>query len=141
MDGAGVPRDVGEARRWLGLAALRGYAAAQYKLGWLYANGEGSDRDLREAAYWFRQAARQDDSLSLYALGLMAANGEGIGQDPVTAFALLSVSASGGYEGALEARKQLEATMTAGEVRRGQDFAANWAKNKEALLNQLQDQP
>ena len=93
MDGAGVPRDVGEARRWLELSAEQDYAAAQYKLGWLYSNGGDLSQDLSKAASWFRLAAQQGEPLALYALGVMTATGRGVPPDAVAAFAFLTLSA------------------------------------------------
>ena len=44
--------------KWKPLAQ-RGYAEAQYNLGWLYANGNGLNVDLQLAHHWWAAAARQ----------------------------------------------------------------------------------
>jgi soluble lytic murein transglycosylase-like protein len=41
-------------------AAKKGHATAQYRLGWIYANGRGVRRDDGRAVAWFRKAARQN---------------------------------------------------------------------------------
>jgi len=46
----GVPKDLQAANRLYCLAAKQGYAEAQFKLGWMYANGRGVTRDDGVAA-------------------------------------------------------------------------------------------
>ena len=43
---------------WLPLAK-RGYAEAQYHVGWLYANGNGLAVDIKRALHWWMRAAEQ----------------------------------------------------------------------------------
>ncbi len=57
----GVARDHDRAIKLYCAAARKGYAPAQYWLGWSYANGHGVDRDDGLAAAWFRLAASQGD--------------------------------------------------------------------------------
>ena len=141
MDGTEVPRETGKARQWLELSAEQGYAAAQYKLGWLYSNDPEVGKDLKKAASWFHRAAEQGEPLALFALGLMAANGEGAPQDSVAAYAFLSASARNGYSAALEARKQLESTMTPEEVRRGQELSRTAKPRQVSSEEQLRRIP
>jgi hypothetical protein len=54
----GVPFDLGTASTFLELAARRGDAAAQYRLGLLQAGGLDPDADLADAYGWLRLAAR-----------------------------------------------------------------------------------
>ena len=42
-------------------AAKQNVAAAQYNLGWMYANGKGVEKDEKEGIKWFRKAAEQGD--------------------------------------------------------------------------------
>ena len=131
LDGSGVQPDREEAKRWFERSAEQGYTAAEYKLGWLYSRDENSGQNLKLAVHWFHLAAEQGEALALYALGVMAANGEGLPKDAVNAFALLTVAAKQGFDPALKARTQLEAVMTADEVRRGNDLAARWKPPSE----------
>ncbi len=55
----GVPRDYGRAVELYCAAAKKGYADAQYSLGWMYANGRGVPRNNEIAAQLFQTAAEQ----------------------------------------------------------------------------------
>ena len=59
--GEGVSRDVDRAIRLYCKAAERGDVAAQYYLGWIYANGRSGRRDDELAAAWFWRAAQNSD--------------------------------------------------------------------------------
>lgn len=49
-------------------AASQRYAAAQFKLGWLYKQGKGVERNFSDAEAWYRRAAEQGLSEALAAL-------------------------------------------------------------------------
>lgn len=67
-------------------AAQQGDAAAQNKLGDLYANGQqGMKQDYRQAARWYRQAALQGNAQAQNSLGSLYANGQGVRQNYVKA--------------------------------------------------------
>jgi soluble lytic murein transglycosylase-like protein len=55
----GVPRDYAKAIDMYCQAAKQNYAEAQYRLGWMLANGRGVPRDDGLAALWFSMAAKQ----------------------------------------------------------------------------------
>src|SRR5262249_7390046 len=55
----GVPRDYEKANRLYCRAARAGYIEAQFKLGWVYANGRGVPRDDAVAGALFTLAAQQ----------------------------------------------------------------------------------
>jgi soluble lytic murein transglycosylase-like protein len=55
----GMPRDYTKAAALYCSAAKTGYAAAQYALGWMYANGRGVSKDDGVAAQLFAMAAAQ----------------------------------------------------------------------------------
>jgi TPR repeat protein len=65
---------------WLPLAD-RGYAEAQYHIGWLYANGNGLAVDVEKALSWWQRAARQGHADAQFAVGLAYTTGEGVGRD------------------------------------------------------------
>ena len=70
--GDGVRADVGRAIQLYCKAARQGDADAQYRLGWIYANGRGGiKRDDGLAAAWFRLAAKQNHAQSRNLLQLM----------------------------------------------------------------------
>ena len=65
--------------KWRPLAT-KGYAAAQFGLGSMYANGEGVPQDDVEAVKWFRYAAEQGNAEAQFNLGAMYAVGRGMPQ-------------------------------------------------------------
>lgn len=69
--GESVPQDFDRALRLYCAAARRGHVAAQYQLGWMYANGRGVARDDAQAAAWFRRAAAKGDPPSRRMLALV----------------------------------------------------------------------
>ena len=62
-----------------------GDAAAQYALGWMYANGEGVPMDAAKAVEWCQKAAAQGEAFAQLRLGWMYANGEGVPKDAAKA--------------------------------------------------------
>ncbi len=61
--------------------ALRGDAAAQRRLGMMYAAGDGLPRNLTAAVDWLRRAAEQDDCGAQHELGLLYLGGSGLPYD------------------------------------------------------------
>ncbi|MSO74665.1 MAG: sel1 repeat family protein, partial [Alphaproteobacteria bacterium] len=61
--------------------AEQGDADAQYKLGWMYRDGQGVLQDYAEAARWYRKAADQGDAWAQTNLGWMYNHGQGVAQD------------------------------------------------------------
>ena len=61
--------------------ANKGYAAAQYYLGYCYYNGEGVTQDYTEAVKWYRKAAEQGNATAQNNLGNRYYYGEGVTQD------------------------------------------------------------
>ena len=59
--GEGVSQSYGRAVELYCAAARRGFVRAQYKLGWMYANGRGVARDDALAAAWFQLASTRGD--------------------------------------------------------------------------------
>jgi YVTN family beta-propeller protein len=80
--------------------AEKGYAAAQYKLGLLYAEGQGVPKDDAEALRWFRKAADQGNRGAQCFLGNWYAIGQGVPQDYAEALRWLLRSAEQGYSSA-----------------------------------------
>jgi TPR repeat protein len=59
LRGEDVPRDFGEARKWLTKAAEQGYSPAQILVGLMHVSGVGLPRDLSETAFWWSLAAER----------------------------------------------------------------------------------
>ena len=113
-NGRGVEQDYGEALRWARLAAEQGDARGQSLLAATYYNGYGDvEQDYGEAARWARLAAEQGDAGAQMLLGMSYLNGTGVEQDDVSAYVWLTLSASGGIQGAGALRDRLaERRMT-----------------------------
>lgn len=62
--GEGVTRSYDRAVQLYCAAARRGFVRAQYRLGWMYANGRGVARNDALAAAWFKLAAAKGDEQS-----------------------------------------------------------------------------
>ena len=73
------------ARRLFEPLAEQGKAAAQFNLGYLYANGRGVRRDDAQAVNWYRKAANQGLPIAQYYLGLAIKYGDIGSPDPVEA--------------------------------------------------------
>jgi len=72
----GVPRNYDRAIELYCTAAKKGYAPAQYQLGWMYANAHGVVRDDKLAAAWFTLAAEQGDVNAQRMLNFIASTDE-----------------------------------------------------------------
>jgi len=84
--------------------AKKGYAEAQYNLGWLYANGNGMKVDMQKAFYWWEAAADQGHADAQFALGLSYTTGESVKRDLATAARWFYKAARQGH---LDARESL----------------------------------
>ena len=65
--------------------AEQGDAVAQYRLGYLYADGQGVAQDYFETRKWWLKAAAQGHAVAQYRLGVLYADGQGGTQDYVEA--------------------------------------------------------
>jgi hypothetical protein len=77
--------------------AEQGDAAAQFYLGFRYAEGEGVPEDDAEAARWYRLAAEQGDEFAQTNLGVMYDNGEGVPEDDAEAVRWFRLAAEQGH--------------------------------------------
>lgn len=64
-----------EGLSWLGQAARRGYAPAQYRLGSLYERGVGVNKDLSRARDWYLVAARAGNVRAMHNLAVIGISG------------------------------------------------------------------
>jgi hypothetical protein len=81
--------------------ADKGVAAAQYRLGVMYAEGKGVPANDAEAALWFERAAKQGDAAAQYDLGASYVEGTGVRKDPTAAAEWFRRAADQGYPLAL----------------------------------------
>ena len=83
---AGVAADPKEASNWYQLAADKGFAPAQYRLGSMYEKGAGVTRDINKAKQFYEQAANQGNANAMHNLAVLHASGA-LGQQDYAAAA------------------------------------------------------
>lgn len=93
-------KDYASAVRLLRPLANEGNAAAQRKLGVMYANGEGVPHDYTEARKWYLMAVGQNDAAAQNELGLMYYLGMGVPEDDAEAQKWFRKAADQGFAGA-----------------------------------------
>lgn len=72
---AGVEVDTKQAAQWYELAAERGFAPAQYRLGSLYEKGNGVPRDMARAMALYKSAADAGNAGAMHNLAVLEASG------------------------------------------------------------------
>jgi TPR repeat protein len=102
-EGLGVKRSDVEAMKWYQLAAERGHAPAQAKVGVSYRFGRGTDQNFAEAMRWSKLAAEQGDAAGQVTLGYMYQHGEGVDRDNVEAMKWLQLAAEQSNSDAMNA--------------------------------------
>jgi localization factor PodJL len=75
LDGTGKPVNLPEAVKFLTLAAEKGQAVAQYRLGTLYERGQGVTADPVKAAHWYELSANQGNRKAMHNLAVSYASG------------------------------------------------------------------
>jgi TPR repeat protein len=84
--GDGVPQSYAEAVQWYRMAALQGYAPAQYELAFAHTHGlGGAPQDLKLALELLRNSGESGYREAHYALGVRHYSGWGARQDHVAA--------------------------------------------------------
>jgi uncharacterized protein len=83
-------------RLWRPLADA-GNANAQFRLGYMYHDGQGVPQDYEAAAAWYRKAAEQGNKWAQYLLGLMYGIGQGVPQDHAATVAWYRKAAEQGH--------------------------------------------
>jgi uncharacterized protein len=80
-DAAYYRHDYATALRIFKPRAAQGSAAAQFRLGLMYANGQGVTQDYAEALKWYQLAAKQKHTDAELSLGTLYFKGQGVAQD------------------------------------------------------------
>ncbi|MGZ2503239.1 hemagglutinin [Rhizobium leguminosarum] len=81
----GITVDQKQAASWYQLAADKGFAPAQYRLGSMYEKGNGVERDIAKAKGFYEQAANQGNASAMHNLAVLYASGALGQQDYATA--------------------------------------------------------
>jgi TPR repeat protein len=98
--GDGVARDDPQASKWYTLAAKRGIAFAQARLGEMYYMGRGVTKDDGQAFTWFQEAAENGDVSGERDLGFAYLHGDGVAKDEKKGVAWVRKAADRGDVGA-----------------------------------------
>jgi len=112
-------------REWQPLAA-KGYANAQYKLGFMYEEGRGVPLNSITAAKWYRKAAEQGHAVAQRSLGLKYEFGRGVPRDYVLDHMWFSLSAANRDKFAAKSRNEITKRMTPTQVAKAQKLAREW---------------
>ncbi|EMN4465859.1 sel1 repeat family protein [Aeromonas hydrophila] len=115
-----------QARASYARAAQQGHIAAQYTYGEMLRLGQGGKEDYALALKQYRLAAQQGDRMAQYRIGILREEGLGAPRNRVHAYAWLSLAATEGMPEAVQARDELEATMTKAEVKQAQKLSEHW---------------
>ena len=112
------------------LAAERGNARAQAKLGFMYLTGQGVPQDYVMAAMWFRCAAEQGNTTAQYFLGLAYNKGQGVPKSNIEAHKWLNLAAARGTgrerEFSVAMRKAVATKLNRWETAEAQRRATMW---------------
>lgn len=115
-----------QARASYAKAAQQGHNLAQYTYGEMLRLGQGGKEDYALALKQYRLAAQQGDRQAQYRMGTLREEGLGAPRNRVHAYAWLSLAATEGMPDAVQARDELEATMTKPEVKQAQKLSEHW---------------
>lgn len=143
--GRGVPRNTGEALRWLRKAAQAGQEDAARLLAVKLYNGHDLLPDFNEAMKWTAMLAEKGDLPAQLMLASMYANGEGTNRDLVQAYKWYAIAAVGAkregseeepkaelVKSATEDRDKLASLLTDEQETLGQQLASDWWMKKYA---------
>jgi TPR repeat protein len=126
--------DFARAVRTLTPPALRGNAAAQAMLGFMYENGFGAPQAYDAAADLYFQAAVSGNPFGQAMLGLMYDKGHGVPQDFVLAYKWMDLAAGRASRAQrayyLRLRNAIASKMSAYQISEGQQLALDWAPGR-----------
>jgi TPR repeat protein len=120
------------------LAAERGDARAQARLGFMYATGRDVPQNYTLAAYWYRRGAEQGNATAQHLLGLAYDKGFGVPGDLVLAHMWLNLAAARtrgeAHEDNVRLRDAVAGKLSLGQLADAQQLAAVWVPKPERLL-------
>ena len=120
-------------------AARNGVPAAAYNMAFLYANGRGVPRDDAQALHWYQRAAEAGYAPAELALGIMLKDGRGAAADPVRARMWMELARRAGVGNAQSEIQQMDARLSADQVRRAVDMAGAARLNSPATKAAIGD--
>ena len=96
QQGAGVPRDYGQAQAWYMRAAEQNHAGALCDLGWLYDEGLGVPRNYAVAKDYYERSRALGSAVAVNNLGFLYEKGHGVKVDKSKALKLYEQAAAMG---------------------------------------------
>jgi TPR repeat protein len=133
-EGKLVERNCSEAARWYRLAAERGDAGGETKMGMFYFDGRcpaAVPKDTKEGTRLLREAAEQGLSVAQLNLGSFYEDGEGVPQDFVQAYLWYSLAAAREREGFVYAAL-LRRRMTPEQISEAAKLVQEWKPKPRA---------
>ncbi len=125
VTGKGINADERAALNWIGQAAARGHAPAQFELGSYYTLEP--HRDWRRAADLLRRAALQGYAPAQTSLGMLYRAGAGVPEDRIEAYDWIGLAAERGERDALDWQPGLRAELNDTELREARRRARRYA--------------
>ncbi|MDP3489392.1 MAG: peptidoglycan-binding protein [Phenylobacterium sp.] len=110
--GAGVAKDMAEARRWTERAAQGGDRKAMHNLALYYFEGVGGPKNSTTAAQWFRRAADLGLVDSQYNLGRLYEEGFGVSQNAAEAYKWFMIAGGAGDKDAAASAERIKDALT-----------------------------
>lgn len=110
--GAGVTKDMAEARRWTERAAQGGDRKAMHNLALYYFEGVGGAKNSTTAAQWFRKAADLGLVDSQYNLGRLYEEGFGVSQNAAEAYKWFMIAGRAGDKDAAASAERIKDSLT-----------------------------
>jgi uncharacterized protein len=119
--GMGFKKDNAQALLWFKRAAEAGSVLAQYNTAVMYEKGLGAAQNDLAASNYYRMAAEQGNADAAFSLGQDYAVGKaGIGQDPLEAYAWLSVADTLGNTDAASLRESVLQSLSTRDLTKAQ---------------------
>ena len=127
---AATPADAEKSFQETKIKAEKGYASAQFSLGFMYVNGRGVAKDAAEAAKWYRKAADQGYADAQSSLGCMYDLGQGVPKDEAEGYKWYLLAGAQGDKIALRFIPIIGGKITPAQRAEGQRLAREWKPRK-----------
>ncbi len=132
--GAGVKKELSEARRWTQRAAEAGDARAMHNLALYEFNGEGGGKDQVDAAHWFKRAADLGVIDSQYNLGRLYESGFGVPENKTEAYKWYLIAANKGDRDAHASAEVLKGQLPADQATTAERAAEGFLAQKPSTV-------
>ena len=106
--------------------AEKGDAEAQTTLGSMFYEGKGVAQDYDKAVQWYLKSAEQGNTFAQASLGMLYARDVGVPEDKVSALMWMIIADANGFKSMALYRTTLLSLMTAEQIEKAQQLAAEW---------------